>query len=373
MRYIKLNGKKIDDGTGYVEIAISPKYRHRGIAEKLMNQMISDMTKKESKRRIQYNADIDNIPSQNFAQKYGFKLIQTTPARKSYMYPVSIQESWFFSDKDLYYNIDAFKYGETNLGIIVGFSGAGKSTLSVNFDDMKDLEKIELDDVILRASQWMMDIKKAPLTIREFYESDGARFIMSPEEFKKKYDRAEIMFTYYKEIYETFISWIQEKTKRSNKQFLLNGIWPLCFEEDPIKFKDWCIIIKGTSFITASIRATKRDASKNLHGWVYKLGYFLDRTIGKLDISKVKYIMNNNLKVWREYFSQDPTRYYEESAIQEKWEGDTTLKDIAKFIISMKKYDFGILVPGKTKVSYDNDDADDSYYRLETPLSWRRS
>ena len=153
---------------------------------------------------------------------------------------------------------------------------------------------------------------------------------MPPEEFKKKYDRAEIMFTYYKEIYETFISWIQEKIKRSNKQFLLNGIWPLCFEEDPIKFKDWCVIIKGTSFITASIRATKRDTGKNLHGWVYKLGYFLDRTIGKLDISKVKYIMNNNLKVWREYFSQDPTRYYEESAMQEKWQGDVPRSELPK-------------------------------------------
>jgi len=250
-----------------------------------------------------------------------------------------VTESWFIDDEDFFYNTEEFQTGKVKLAMITGFSGAGKSTFmsdlfrpSVNFantasslSDSRDnfgleIESIELDDVILRASQWMMDIKKAAPIIREFYETEGARFIMPPEERKKKYgtDFRDICAGLYKDIYNTFINWIQVKVKSTKKQFILNGIWPLYFHDKPERFKDWCVMIKGTSFVKSSYRAANRDATNHHFGAITKLGIFIDKTIGS-EFSKYHRAINESINQWRKYFSSIKNPSSESTIMESKY------------------------------------------------------
>ena len=62
---------------GFVTIAVSPKYRHQGVSDKLLNEAIKK-SKEKGITKLIYTLKIDNIPSKKLAKRNGFKFKKRT-------------------------------------------------------------------------------------------------------------------------------------------------------------------------------------------------------------------------------------------------------------------------------------------------------
>lgn len=77
----KFNG---DPSIGFITIAVSPKYRHMGIADKLLNEAIRK-AKKKGVNKLIYRVEKTNNPSKIIAIRNGFTLESQTKAQLIYV------------------------------------------------------------------------------------------------------------------------------------------------------------------------------------------------------------------------------------------------------------------------------------------------
>lgn len=77
----KFNG---DPSIGFITIAVSPKYRHMGIADKLLNEAIRK-AKKKGVNKLIYRVEKTNNPSKIVAVRNGFTLENQTKAQLTYV------------------------------------------------------------------------------------------------------------------------------------------------------------------------------------------------------------------------------------------------------------------------------------------------
>ena len=77
----KFNG---DPSIGFITIAVSPKYRHMGIADKLLNEAIRK-AKKKGVNKLIYRVEKTNNPSKIVAVRNGFTLENQTKTQLTYV------------------------------------------------------------------------------------------------------------------------------------------------------------------------------------------------------------------------------------------------------------------------------------------------
>ena len=77
----KFNG---DPSIGFITIAVSPKYRHMGIADKLLNEAIRK-AKKKGVNKLIYRVEKTNNPSKIVAVRNGFTLENQTKTQLTYI------------------------------------------------------------------------------------------------------------------------------------------------------------------------------------------------------------------------------------------------------------------------------------------------
>ena len=77
----KFNG---DPSIGFITIAVSPKYRHMGIADKLLNEAIRK-AKKKGVTKLIYRVEKTNNPSKIIAVRNGFTLENQTKTQLTYV------------------------------------------------------------------------------------------------------------------------------------------------------------------------------------------------------------------------------------------------------------------------------------------------
>lgn len=167
-----------------------------------------------------------------------------------------LNEGFYKSDPDIYYNKDKVDSGLTNLCFVTGLGGSGKSTLSVELESKyPNSEHVEMDDAVFNFRTTDINLFHSSL-IRDFFKTPtGRKYRKSKEElFSNK--------NYLPSITMDFVNFaIQYANKYKNKLFIIDGVYIYQFV-DPDMIRDYAIFIKGTSTVVSTNRAATRDANK---------------------------------------------------------------------------------------------------------------
>ena len=168
-------------------------------------------------------------------------------------------ESLIFSRDDILYNTNKWESGEINIAYVLGFSGSGKSSLSrllsANYDNC---ENIELDEVLFNWKYTDAEIKKWSSLLYAFFTTVGKQYRL-PFDKIVKLDASQ----YELPMMVDLITFAKDYAHgHPEKRFILEGVWPMMFGVEASEFKDWTVYIKGTSYLTSTYRAIKRDVSQ---------------------------------------------------------------------------------------------------------------
>ena len=167
---------------------------------------------------------------------------------------IPVNETFFISEPDLYYNKKAFDEGNVNLCFVIGYSGSGKSVLTREYEG-SDIEKISLDDLVCAKDHYKMEeIRNMSGMLYSFFAGQGAKYYISREERDLFADRSEV-----------FVEFIRFAKKyasaHKDKKYILEGIWTYLFFDDPSKFDKYAVYMKGTSLIKSKLRRMKRESA----------------------------------------------------------------------------------------------------------------
>lgn len=204
--------------------------------------------------------------------------------------PVPMNETFFISEPDLYYNKKAFDEGDINLCFVIGYSGSGKSVLTQEYEG-DNIEKISLDDLVCVKDHYSMeDLKDMSGMLCSFFEGPGAKYYISREERDIFADRSEVFVEFIK--YAKKYSSSHKDTK-----FILEGIWTYLFFDDPSKFDKYAVYMKGTSLIKSKLRRMKRESYNTpTESWdrLLEFGIYAGDTTFK----------DSNVDKWRRHFEK---------------------------------------------------------------------
>ena len=211
-----------------------------------------------------------------------------------------LNENILLNRKDIEYNYDKFINGDINIALVVGFSGSGKSTLGKKLaEKISNCEWCELDMITSNFFYTDEKIKKYSVLAYDFFRGPGKKYRVS-------YDyllNANIDNTRYEiPLLNDFIDYADQYAKsHKNKKFILDGVWPLVFNHNPAYYKDWCVMIKGTSWIISSIRGSKRNALRNKDDSYLKA--FVRAFKDHIEKPEFELMINRNIDEWYEYFN----------------------------------------------------------------------
>ena len=233
-----------------------------------------------------------------------------------------VSESWIFDQQTVKYNIKAFDDNRTNLALVVGFSGGGKTTLAKELEKQyKNCEFVELDCLI---QHWCFNKEQlkelSTLAYEFFYSPAGDRYRKVTEEYLKAHHTPQEEFEI--PLLNDFYKFAEDYVKQHrDKKFILEGVWPLIYKVDPARFKDWAVIIVGTSYMKSTWRSGFRDRQEpTLLGLLDSLHWKVFHRIKRFG-----FLLNEQLNLYRKYFmTNHPDRVLYnvmESAFAEKWEG----------------------------------------------------
>ena len=161
--------------------------------------------------------------------------------------PVPVNETFFISEPDLYYNKKAFDEGSINLCFVIGYSGSGKSVLTREYEG-SGIEKISLDDLVCVKDHYTMeDLNMMSEMLYSFFAGPGAKYYISKKERDLFADRSEVFVEFIK--YARKFASSHKETK-----FILEGIWLYLFFDAPSKMDKYAVSMKGTSLIKSKLR-----------------------------------------------------------------------------------------------------------------------
>ena len=212
-----------------------------------------------------------------------------------------INENILINKKDIEYKFDEFRNGDLNIALVIGFSGSGKSTLGRQLSNgLSNCENCELDFIIspFLYSEEMLNRECGSL-LSFFKSKSGRKYNISVSEARARIHDTDSFDMYAEPLLRDFLAYAEEYASKHKKtKFVINGVWPLTYNYKPEEFKDWCVMIKGTSLLTSSIRATKREVPSE---------YFLDRI--KFFVNYIDHWtmdnkhVNSLLDEWNKYFN----------------------------------------------------------------------
>lgn len=255
----------------------------------------------------------------------------------------TIHERWFKTQKDLYYNKDKFENGEINLCFVTGLSGSGKSTYSINLAEKYNAEYVNLDIVIYNKEKFTMDeLNKESKLIYSFFNTCGKKYYFLANETDPSFYNGN---NYDRDLTNDFVDYaIKYAKSNKNKKIILEGIWLYLFV-DINKLLSNMIVIKGTSALSSSKRALKRDIGYDTaHGDAPNLKQ-------KIKMSK-HYISTNLLSDtiitrFRKFLSDVSSRT-DNTIVYESSYPDNLPEDIKKFNKYLNtNYKYGVIHNGK--------------------------
>lgn len=195
-----------------------------------------------------------------------------------------IQEGFYKSDPDIYYNKDKLDNRLVNLCFVTGLGGSGKSTLAVELESkIPNSEHVEMDEVVFNFRT---------NDINQFHSSLIRDFFKTPISRKYRKSKEELFSNknYLASITTDFINFaIQYSNKYKNKLFIIDGVYIYQFI-DPDMIRDYAIFIKGTSAIISANRAATRDADKKHFDNKEEYNQFREKRLQQI---KAHYVENN--------------------------------------------------------------------------------
>ena len=221
--------------------------------------------------------------------------------------PIPMNETFFISEPDLYYNKKAFDEGDINLCFVIGYSGSGKSVLTREYEG-SNIEKVSLDDLVCVKDHYTMDeLKSMSEMLYSFFEGPGAKYYISKKERDLFADRSEV--------FVEFIKYAKKfSSAHKDRKYILEGIWTYLFFDDPSKFDKYAVYMKGTSLIKSKMRRMKRESANTpTESWdrLIEFGIYAGDTTFK----------DSNVDKWRRHFEKK-----KETAIKEEENYFTLLK-----------------------------------------------
>lgn len=292
---------------------VDPKYE-----EQLAKAVIKNMKK--------YGIDGSVVGPNNRLRKY---------LPKDMIKESTINEEYFKSDKDIYYNKNKFDSGEINLCFITGLSGSGKSTMGRNMSS-KNIEHYEMDDVICNDNFSDDNLKEYGGLISSFFKGAGKSFRLIQDDDKHNDSVFNTHKNYEKEITQAFVKHAISYCKSHKEtKYACDGIWIFMFIK-PEQLKDCAVYIKGTSSIKSGYRALKRDINEDKRNGMTSLQIF------KHEFKRVKedilYARENQkeLKSFRSYFEKQSTNESVSSTVSKdhKQKGYISLSSLKKVHIT---------------------------------------
>ena len=254
---------------------VEPKYE-----EELAKNIIKNMKK--------YNIPESAVGKDNKLRKYIDKYYNESAE--------VVEEKYIMNEDDIYYNKDKFDAGITNLCFITGHGGSGKSTMGEYMAKEKNIEHVEMDDVI-----WCWRYINKPFESGSMLESffttgPGKKYFGT-----SKQEMRNIFPNYDEDIIREFMDFAYNFAKtHKNKKYAIEGV-QLFLYINPEELTDYAVYIKGTSACVSIFRAVKRDYQKYKDATTSeKIKKSIDRVIIKL--SNVKET-ERAIEKYRKYFS----------------------------------------------------------------------
>lgn len=289
---------------------VEPKYE-----EELAKNIIKNMKK--------YNIPESAVGKDNKLRKYIDKYYNESAE--------VVEEKYIMNEDDIYYNKDKFDSGLTNLCFITGHGGSGKSTMGEYMAKEKNIEHVEMDDVI-----WCWRYINKPFESGSMLESffttgPGKKYFGT-----SKQEMRNIFPNYDEDIIREFMDFAYNFAKtHKNKKYAIEGV-QLFLYINPEELTDYAVYIKGTSACVSIFRAVKRDYQKYKDATTSeKIKKSIDRVIIKL--SNVKET-ERAIEKYRKYFSG--LMQTNESTIVQEESVDDTLEKIKVFNKELAQYEY---------------------------------
>lgn len=271
---------------------VEPKYE-----EELAKNIIKNMKK--------YNIPESAVGKDNKLRKYIDKYYNESAE--------VVEEKYIMNEDDIYYNKDKFDSGLTNLCFITGHGGSGKSTMGEYMAKEKNIEHVEMDDVIWCWRYINKSFESGSMLESFFTTGPGKKYFGT-----SKQEMRNIFPNYDEDIIREFMDFAYNFAKtHKNKKYAIEGV-QLFLYINPEELTDYAVYIKGTSACVSIFRAVKRDYQKYKDATTSeKIKKSIDRVIIKL--SNVKET-ERAIEKYRKYFSG--LMQTNESTITESFAGE---------------------------------------------------
>lgn len=162
------------------------------------------------------------------------------------------------SERDIFYNRKKYEEGEINICFILGYSGSGKSTIS-KAEHKYAREVVDMDRIILYRNKPDSYYRNMGPFAVSFMNGPGKKYRTTETEEEVKVNTANN--TYRKNISRDLVKFARKYAKINSRiKLVLEGVYLYRYME-PQEVKDCAVYIKGTSLLTATQRAIKRDTA----------------------------------------------------------------------------------------------------------------
>ena len=289
---------------------VEPKYE-----EELAKNIIKNMKK--------YNIPESAVGKDNKLRKYIDKYYNESAEM--------VEEKYIMNEDDIYYNKDKFDSGLTNLCFITGHGGSGKSTMGEYMAKDKNIEHVEMDDVIWCWRYISKPFEPGSMLESFFTTGPGKKYFGT-----SKQEMRNIFPNYDEDIIREFMDFAYKFAKtHKNKKYAIEGV-QLFLYINPEELTDYAVYIKGTSACVSIFRAVKRDYQKYKDSTTSeKIKKSIDRVIIKLNNVKET---ERAIEKYRKYFSS--LIQANESTIIQEESTDDTLEKIKVFNKELAQYEY---------------------------------
>lgn len=203
------------------------------------------------------------------------------------------EEATFTDVNDIYYNLDLWESGKSNICFVTGISGSGKTSMGKQFyENDHNVEHIELDDLFCVKDHFTMEnLKEYGSLIYSYFTTVGKRFYVGNEILDKLTTEK-----YEDTMYPEFINYAKRFAKlHRDRRFAIEGVSLYVFMK-PEEFDDYPVFITGTSVIKSTWRASLRDSVK-LKNRLARLAY-----VGHEFTHLWRKSSDRKVDVWRDHF-----------------------------------------------------------------------
>ena len=211
-------------------------------------------------------------------------------------------------NNDIYYNKHKFDSGEINIACVTGYSGAGKSTMTASMAD--SVQVIDLDQIFMYANKPDSYFERMSPVVKKYMLSSRGKAYRAKVTagFALKNLNINNMVSIWKDMfYDVFKFVKQYAASHKDQKFLFDGVWVFMFSK-PREWDDYCVLLKGTSGLTSSIRAGKRGNINGKKGSIYDSIIYAQKRMS----NNISFATKGQFKKFVDYFGP---KYEEQKAM----------------------------------------------------------